>query len=113
MVDIAFLAAILATAFCLTSFAMPAVIRKMKAAGIVGHDVNKPGRPEVAEMGGLGIVMGRFYRRFSPDFMIKRGKPAKQSCPGLRKAPKASRRFRIYASSSKRKIMNCPPIWQN
>ena len=58
MVDIAFLAAILATAFCLTSFAMPAVIRKMKAAGIVGHDVNKPGRPEVAEMGGLGIVMG-------------------------------------------------------
>jgi len=58
MVDIAFLAAILATAFCLTSFAMPAVIRKMNAAGIVGHDVNKPGRPEVAEMGGLGIVMG-------------------------------------------------------
>ena len=58
MVDIAFLAAILATAFCLTSFAMPAVIRKMNAAGIVGHDVNKPGRPEVAEMGGIGIVMG-------------------------------------------------------
>ena len=58
MVDIAFLAAIAATAFCLTSFAMPAVIRKMNVAGIVGHDVNKPGRPEVAEMGGLGIVMG-------------------------------------------------------
>ena len=58
MVNIAFLAAILATAFCLTSFAMPVIIRKMKAAGIVGHDVNKPGRPEVAEMGGLGIVMG-------------------------------------------------------
>ncbi|MCX6771172.1 MAG: hypothetical protein NTX79_03895 [Candidatus Micrarchaeota archaeon] len=58
MADIAFLAAILVTAYCLTSFAMPAVIRKMKAAGIVGHDVNKPGRPEVAEMGGLGIVMG-------------------------------------------------------
>ncbi|MFA5929929.1 MAG: hypothetical protein WC861_03540 [Candidatus Micrarchaeia archaeon] len=58
MADLAFLAAILATAFCLTSFAMPAVVRKMKAAGIVGNDVNKPGRPEVAEMGGLGIVMG-------------------------------------------------------
>ena len=58
MLDVAFLAAILATAFCLTSFAMPAVIRKMNAAGIVGHDVNKPGKPEVAEMGGLGIVMG-------------------------------------------------------
>ena len=58
MMNVAFLAAVLATAFCLTSFAMPAVIRKMKAAGIVGHDVNKPGRPEVAEMGGLGILMG-------------------------------------------------------
>jgi UDP-N-acetylglucosamine--dolichyl-phosphate N-acetylglucosaminephosphotransferase len=58
MADLAFLAAILATAFCLTSFAMPAMIRKMKAAGIVGRDVNKPARPEVAEMGGLGIVMG-------------------------------------------------------
>ncbi|MFA6328989.1 MAG: hypothetical protein WCY41_06100 [Candidatus Micrarchaeia archaeon] len=56
--DLAFLAVVLATAFCLTSFAMPVVIRKMKSAGIVGHDVNKPGRPEVAEMGGLGIVMG-------------------------------------------------------
>ena len=58
MADIAFLAAVLVTAFCLTYFAMPAVIRKMKAASIVGHDVNKPGRPEVVEMGGLGIVMG-------------------------------------------------------
>jgi len=58
MADIAFLAAILTTAFCLTSFVMPAVIRKMKAAGIAGHDVNKPGRPEVAEMGGLGILIG-------------------------------------------------------
>ncbi|MFA6908053.1 MAG: hypothetical protein WC263_04460, partial [Candidatus Micrarchaeia archaeon] len=58
MVDVAFLAAVLVTAFCITSFAMPAVIRKMMAAGISGRDVNKPGRPEVAEMGGLGIVMG-------------------------------------------------------
>jgi len=58
MADLLFLAAILATAFCLTSFAMPVIIRKMKVAGIVGKDVNKQGRPEVAEMGGLGIVMG-------------------------------------------------------
>ncbi|MFA6213872.1 MAG: hypothetical protein WC717_01205 [Candidatus Micrarchaeia archaeon] len=58
MADLAFMAAVLVTAFCLTYFAMPALIRKMKVAGIVGKDVNKPGRPEVVEMGGLGVVMG-------------------------------------------------------
>ena len=58
MVDLAFLSAVLLTSFCLSYFALPAIIRKAKAAGMVGHDVNKPGRPEVAEMGGLAIVMG-------------------------------------------------------
>ncbi len=58
MIDLAILAAVLVTAFCLTFFAMPVIIRKMKVAGIVGNDVNKPGKPEVAEMGGLTIVVG-------------------------------------------------------
>jgi len=58
MVDLAFLAAVLAASFCLSFFALPAIMRKAKAAGMVGHDVNKPGRPEIAEMGGLAIVMG-------------------------------------------------------
>lgn len=34
----------------------PRVIRRLKKAGIVGKDVNKPDKPEVAEMGGLVIV---------------------------------------------------------
>ncbi len=34
------------------------LIPKLKKAGMIGNDVNKPGRPEVAEMGGLGMVAG-------------------------------------------------------
>ncbi len=43
----------------IVSLALTALlIPKLKKAGMVGNDVNKPGRPEVAEMGGLGIVAG-------------------------------------------------------
>lgn len=34
------------------------LIPRLKRFGIVGHDVNKPNQPEVAEMGGIGIVAG-------------------------------------------------------
>ncbi len=34
------------------------LIPRLKRAGIVGRDVNKPGQPEVPEMGGLAIVAG-------------------------------------------------------
>ncbi len=36
---------------------MPMAIRKLLGAGIVGHDVNKPGRPAVPEMGGLVVFL--------------------------------------------------------
>ncbi|MCX8197379.1 MAG: hypothetical protein N3G80_03645 [Candidatus Micrarchaeota archaeon] len=49
---------VLASSFLITFFAMPILIRKLLAAGITGRDVNKSGQPEVAEMGGLGIIMG-------------------------------------------------------
>jgi UDP-N-acetylglucosamine--dolichyl-phosphate N-acetylglucosaminephosphotransferase len=42
----------------IASFALPVIIRKMEAAGIVGTDVNKKSQPKIAEMGGLAIVMG-------------------------------------------------------
>lgn len=32
----------------------------MKARGIVGKDLNKPGQPEIAEMGGIAVVVGFF-----------------------------------------------------
>ena len=34
------------------------LIPRLKKVGMVGNDVNKPDRPEVAEMGGLGIIAG-------------------------------------------------------
>lgn len=34
------------------------LIPKLAKAGITGSDVNKPGRPQAAEMGGIGIVAG-------------------------------------------------------
>lgn len=47
-------------AFLGTLAAMPRIIHKLRGAGIVGRDINKPGRPEVAEMGGIGVFLG-FY----------------------------------------------------
>jgi len=37
---------------------LPILIPRLKQAGITGRDLNKPGEPEVAEMGGLGIASG-------------------------------------------------------
>ena len=43
-------------AYCVAFLLMSYIIPKLKQLGIVGHDVNKPDRPEVAEMGGLGVI---------------------------------------------------------
>ena len=41
------------------SFLAAAILIKLCAsAGVVGRDINKPGQPEVPEMGGLAIVAG-------------------------------------------------------
>ena len=45
-------------AFLVTFFVTPKLIRKLFASNIVGKDMNKPGKPEVAEMGGLGVIAG-------------------------------------------------------
>jgi len=38
-------------------YIMPEVIKRMRQAGFVGRDVNKPDHPKVAEMGGVGLVL--------------------------------------------------------
>ncbi|MFA6489904.1 MAG: hypothetical protein WCT52_04465 [Candidatus Micrarchaeia archaeon] len=58
MVDAIFIAAVFLCSAMITLFATPFLIRKLVASGMVGNDVNKEGKPAVAEMGGLGIVMG-------------------------------------------------------
>lgn len=52
------IALILAVSFLITFASVRKVMPKLRAAGIVGNDMNKPGRGEVAEMGGIAIVMG-------------------------------------------------------
>jgi len=44
--------------FLVTFLVFPKAIQQLKKTGIVGKDINKPGEPEVAEMGGLVIVAG-------------------------------------------------------
>jgi UDP-N-acetylglucosamine--dolichyl-phosphate N-acetylglucosaminephosphotransferase len=44
----------------MTLLAIPWLIPKLKAKGIVGIDLNKPDRPEIAEMGGIAAVLGFF-----------------------------------------------------
>ncbi|NCN64835.1 MAG: hypothetical protein GW779_04400 [Candidatus Altiarchaeum hamiconexum] len=44
--------------FLIPYLTLPKLIRKLKAIGITGKDINKPDKQEVAEMGGIAIVMG-------------------------------------------------------
>jgi len=60
MIDLMILTTVLITSFCLTFFVLPAIIHKAVKFGISGHDMNKPDNPEVAEMGGMAIVIGVF-----------------------------------------------------
>ncbi len=49
-----------AVAFAMTFLIIPWMMPKLKARGIVGRDLNKPGTPQVAEMGGIAVVIGFF-----------------------------------------------------
>jgi len=56
---VGFLAAFV-VALGVTFVIVPWLIPKLKARGIVGRDLNKLSRPEVAEMGGIATVVGFF-----------------------------------------------------
>lgn len=43
-----------------TAVLIPPMIIKLKQRGIVGKDLNKPSAPEIAEMGGIAVVVGFF-----------------------------------------------------
>ncbi|MBU1914912.1 MAG: hypothetical protein KJ563_06930 [Candidatus Thermoplasmatota archaeon] len=44
----------------MTFVIIPWLIPRLKARGVVGRDLNKPSKPEVAEMGGIAVVVGFF-----------------------------------------------------
>ena len=50
----------LAVAMAVTFIIVPWLIPRLKARGIVGKDLNKPGQPEIVEMGGIAVVVGFF-----------------------------------------------------
>jgi len=52
------LALVFGVAYAVTLALTPLMIPRLKAAKILGRDMNKPGRPRVAEMGGLAVVAG-------------------------------------------------------
>ena len=49
---------IIAFSFATGFIAFPLMIPRLKRSGISGKDMNKPDQPVVAEMGGLGIILG-------------------------------------------------------
>ena len=49
---------VLLVSFIVAFITISRLIPRLLQAGITGKDVNKPGSPEVAEMGGLGIIVG-------------------------------------------------------
>ncbi len=57
-IDLVLIGAILLSSAAIVAVSLPQLIRKLISGGITGNDVNKEGRPSVAEMGGLAIVMG-------------------------------------------------------
>ncbi len=49
-----------AVALAMTFIIIPWLIPRLKARGILGRDLNKTGKPEIAEMGGTAVVVGFF-----------------------------------------------------
>ena len=49
-----------AVSLLMTYLIIPWLIPKLKAKGIVGKDLNKPDKPEIAEMGGIAVIVGFF-----------------------------------------------------
>lgn len=60
MVDTLSLIGAFAAASVMTFLIIPWLVPKLKTKGIVGKDLNKPGHPDIAEMGGIAVVIGFF-----------------------------------------------------
>jgi len=50
--------------FIVTAVSMPWLIKNMLKIGMNGKDMNKPNKPIVAEMGGVGVIIGFFSGLF-------------------------------------------------
>ncbi|TFG24287.1 MAG: hypothetical protein EU529_04740 [Promethearchaeota archaeon] len=60
IVEIIYLVIIFAIGFLITLLITPYIIKYMKKKGNVGYDIHKNARPEVAESGGISLIVGIF-----------------------------------------------------
>lgn len=68
--DLIFISSICAIiGFIVTCLAMPRLIKKLQDAEIVGNDLHKPSKPKVAEMGGIGILLGFIIGLFAAIYL--------------------------------------------
>ena len=58
ILEVLYLLLVFGVGFGVTYLALPFIIKLMKKTGHVGQDIHKNAHPEVAESGGLGIVIG-------------------------------------------------------
>lgn len=58
LTEICYLILIFTVTLVVTYALFPYIIKKMKEKGYVGYDIHKAERPEIAESGGLGIIIG-------------------------------------------------------
>ena len=52
------IALVMAASFLVPKYVLPLWIERMKKRGMVGKDINKTGKPEVAELGGIPVWLG-------------------------------------------------------
>ena len=65
MQDLLSLALVFLASFSATLLALPFLIPRLERRGLVGVDLNKFGKPSVAELGGISVLLG-----FSFSFMV-------------------------------------------
>ncbi len=58
MIEYASFLLVFLASFLATRTALPFFIQRMHVRGMIGKDMNKPGKPEVAEMGGTMVLLG-------------------------------------------------------
>jgi len=56
--NIVLLSLLFTCSFIITGLITPLLIKKMKKRGLVGKDMNKPGKPSVPELGGIAVWLG-------------------------------------------------------
>ena len=58
LLEIVYFTIVFISGFLVTLFIIPIFIKFMKKKGFVGYDIHKNAKPEIAESGGISILIG-------------------------------------------------------